>query len=85
MSFKVNSISFCGKNGDNITTKDSKEIIINTEQLHTNKEDIITYLEISDRNILYNNYIKKKNLLKISNIKKLLEKLFPRYGLLDIL
>ena len=29
MSFKVNSISFCGKNGDNIMTKDSKENIIN--------------------------------------------------------
>lgn len=29
MSFKVNNISFCGKNGDNIMTKDSKEIIIN--------------------------------------------------------
>ena len=68
-----------------IQTYNPKEIIINTNNISQSQEDIISYLEINDRNILYNNYNHKKNLLKINSIKTLLEKLFPNYGLLDII
>ena len=68
-----------------IQTYNPKELIINTEKISMSKEDIVSYLEIGDRNVLFNNYEKKTNLLKINSIKKLLEKLFPRYGLLDVL
>ena len=68
-----------------IQTYNPKEIIINTEHICQDKQDIISYLEIENRNVLYNNYSSKKKLLKINSIKKLLEKLFPEYGMLDIL
>ena len=68
-----------------IQTYNPREIIINTEKISKTQEEIISYLEINDRNVLYDNYKHKKNLLKINSIKKLLEKLFPNYGLLDIL
>ena len=68
-----------------IQTYNPKEIIINTENISLHKDDIISYLEINNRNVLYNNYKTKKNLLKINSIKKLLEKLFPKYGLLNII
>ena len=68
-----------------IQTYNPREIIINTERVTQSQEDIIAYLEINDRNVLYNNYKHKKNLLKINSIKKLLEKLFPNHGMLDIL
>ena len=68
-----------------IQTYNPKEIIINTEHVSQTKEDILSYLEIADRNVLYNNYISKKHLLKINSINTLLEKLFPKYGLLPVI
>ena len=68
-----------------IQTYNPKEIIINTEALTQNKDDIISYLEIGDRNVLYNNFSSKKHLLHINSIKVLLEKLFPAHGMLDII
>ena len=68
-----------------IQTYNPKEIIINTEALTQKKDDIISYLEIGDRNVLYNNFSSKKHLLHINSIKVLLEKLFPAHGMLDII
>jgi len=67
-----------------IQSYNPSEIVINTENLHLTKDYIISYLEINNINIHYNYYKDKKYLLSAKYRNEILEKSFPKTGMLNV-
>ena len=67
-----------------IQTYNPSEIIINTTNTNLDKEYIISYLEIQNRNVHFNNYENAKYLLENKYKNEFLQKLFPKHGMLNV-
>lgn len=59
-----------------------QEIIINTENLNMEKDELLTYLECSDKNVRYNIYSKNKYMLENKFKLEILKKVYTNTGLL---
>ena len=67
-----------------IQSYNPSEIVINTENFHLEKDYIVNYLEINNTNIHYQYYEDKKHLLSNKYRNEILEKSFPKTGMLNV-